>query len=76
MNLIENVWKVMQDHIYANKQYRTVSELEVAILEAVDWFNIEKKSVTKSLFDKFLIELHNYSKNVGVKQIISVSTLF
>ena len=45
MNLIENVWKLMQDHIYANKQYRTVSELEVAILEAVDWFNMEKKNL-------------------------------
>jgi hypothetical protein len=45
-NPIENVWSVMAARVYAHgRQYRTVGELEVAIMAA--WASIEQKYLLK-----------------------------
>ncbi|KAG3084978.1 hypothetical protein PI124_g10458 [Phytophthora idaei] len=45
-NPIENVWSVMAARVYANgRQYRTVGELEVAIMAA--WDSIEQAYLLK-----------------------------
>lgn len=66
LNLIENIWHLMEERIYSNKQYKSSKDLEPAIEDAVDWINTEKKPTVKSLFDSFSNRIAEVlSKNGG-----------
>jgi len=47
---MENVWKLMSDYVYDEKQFEKMIDLEAKIAESVVFINTTKKSVIKSLF--------------------------
>ena len=53
LNIIENVWKQLQDYVYEKGQFRTKKELVDAIFAAKDRLLSERPDYIKSLYDNF-----------------------
>lgn len=51
LNLIENMWKIISDHVYDKKQPKNKESLRNLIVEAVREINMSKVCVMTELFD-------------------------
>lgn len=50
LNPMENVWKMMSDDVYENKQYKDKRELWTAVQDSSEKINMEKSGITRGLF--------------------------
>lgn len=67
INIMENVWKMISDIVYKDRQPKNVKELESEIVAAVLTINMEKLNVTKLLYSTFrerLTKLLTVSGNI------------
>lgn len=67
LNIIENVWKLMSDHVYANGQPENMTELRRRISQAVNEVNTNKRDVIINMFNNYrkrLIDVLNKRGNL------------
>jgi len=50
LNLMENVWKMMSDHVYSGEQATSIEVLREKVLQAVDVLNETKSAEIRNLF--------------------------
>lgn len=65
INIIENVWKMMEDIMYDTNQPRDVKELEMRVTHAVQTINHEKKHTIINLFGSIKNRLCDVLINQG-----------
>jgi len=53
LNIVENIWKIISDHVYAGLQPKNLSELRQKINEVADVINHEKRLLISNLYDTF-----------------------
>lgn len=59
LNIVENIWKILSDFVYAEKQPKTVLELRQKINQAADMINNTKRHVIINLYQTFRSRLVN-----------------
>lgn len=50
LNIIENVWPILSNHIHNGNNIKNLTELEMKIKEAFLWFNETKKDMVDNLY--------------------------
>ena len=65
INLIENIWKIMKDLVYDNKEFRSKDELWMKILTSSQKIQNEKHGLIKSLYDNYVTRLLNVIERHG-----------
>ena len=53
LNIVENIWKMLSDHIYIGHQFRNIKELCVTISNTIQYFNETRRADITSLYDNF-----------------------
>jgi transposase len=65
LNIQENVWKIISDIVYDQKQYTSAESLWKSIETAVAQINSTRKKEIKSIYDKFNTRLLKVIDNKG-----------
>jgi len=65
LNIQENVWKMISDIVFDQKQYENFENLWLAIKESVNKINSTKKETVKSIYDNFNKRLLAVMDNKG-----------
>lgn len=65
MNIQENVWKMISDIVYDQKQYDSTDNLWKSVVKSVKHINAKKKEVIKSLYDNYNRRLLKVIDNNG-----------
>ena len=65
MNIQENIWHIISELVYDQKQFDNKESLWNAIVEAVDKINATKKDTIKKIYDNYNRRLLNVIENNG-----------
>ena len=65
MNIQENIWQIISDLVYDQKQYENIESLWLSIEKAVEAINTRNKETIKSIYDNFNRRLLKIIENKG-----------
>jgi len=65
LNIMENIWKMLQDIIYDRLPIRNIGDLTEEIEKAIFLINATKKAIIKNLYDTFRTRLIHVIKKKG-----------
>lgn len=65
LNIVENIWKMLSDHIYVGNQFSNISELRVTITNSIHYFNETRRADIISLYEKFRHRLTHVLRSNG-----------
>lgn len=76
LNIQENVWKMISDEVYNNRQYSSADSLWTSIQEAVDEINITKRETIKIPYDELIIKAFSIKIKCSKKIVVFVFKIF